>query len=110
MASVKFIILTRVCSMPRHCTRSCLTRGIQPSMSARGQAWQNGHAERWMRTLKEEKVYLSDYTSFADALKQIGKFIDAVYNRKRIHSSLGDLSPAEFEAEWRRQQSDHTLT
>jgi putative transposase len=85
-------------------------RGIQPSMSARGQAWQNGYAERWMRTLKEEEVYLSDYTSYADALKQIGKFIDAVYNRKRIHSSLGDLSPAEFEAEWRRQQSDHTLT
>ena len=84
--------------------------GIQPSMSARGQAWQNGYAERWMRTLKEEEVYLSDYTSYADALKQIGKFIDAVYNRKRIHSALGDLSPAEFEAEWRRQQSDHTLT
>jgi transposase InsO family protein len=85
-------------------------RGIRLSMSARGQAWQNGYAERWMRTLKEEEVYLSDYTTFADALKQIGRFIDAVYNRKRIHSSLGDLSPAEFEAEWRRQQADHTLT
>jgi putative transposase len=81
-------------------------RGIQLSMSARGQAWQNGYAERWMRTLKEEEVYLSDYTCYADALKQISRFIDAVYNRKRIHSSLGDLSPAEFEAEWRRQQSE----
>jgi putative transposase len=81
-------------------------RGVQLSMSARGQAWQNGYAERWMRTLKEEEVYLSDYTTYADALKQIGKFIDAVYNRKRIHSSLGDLSPTEFEAEWRRQQSE----
>jgi transposase InsO family protein len=85
-------------------------RGVQLSMSARGQAWQTGYAERWMRTLKEEEVYLSDYTTYADALKQIGKFIDDVYNRKRIHSSLGDLSPAEFEVEWRRQQSDHTLT
>ena len=54
-------------------------------------------------------MYLSDYASYADALKQIGKFIDAVYNRKRIHSSLGDLSPAEFEAEWKRQQSKQTL-
>jgi putative transposase len=83
--------------------------GIQPSMSARGQAWQNGYAERWMRTLKEEEVYLSDYQTYAEALKQIGCFIDAVYNRKRIHSALGDLSPLEFEAQWRRQQSEHTL-
>ena len=85
-------------------------RGVQLSMSAPGQAWQNGHAERWMRTLKEEEVYLSDYQTYADALKQIGRFIDAVYNRKRIHSSLGNLSPMQFEAEWRRQQLDHILT
>lgn len=84
-------------------------RGIQLSMSARGQAWQNGYAERWMRTLKEEEVYLSDYHTYADALKQIGRFIDAVYNRKRIHSSLGDLSPMQFEAEWQKQPSKHTL-
>ena len=84
-------------------------RGIQLSMSARGQAWQNGYAERWMRTLKEEEVSLSDYQTYTEALNQIGKFIDSVYNRKRIHSSLGDLSPAQFEAEWRRQQLNHTL-
>lgn len=86
-------------------TQLLAARDIQISMTDRGQAWQNGYAERWMRTLKEEEVYLSEYQSYADALKQIGKFVDAVYNRKRIHSSLGDLSPAEFEAEWKRTQS-----
>jgi putative transposase len=90
-------------------TQSLEARGIQISMTDRGKAWQNGYAERWMRTLKEEEVYLSDYQTYAEALKQIGRFIDAVYNRKRIHSALGDLSPAEFEAEWQRQQSQPTL-
>lgn len=79
-------------------------RGIQISMTDRGQAWQNGYAERCIRTLKEEEVYLSEYATYAQALKHIGRFIDAVYNRKRIHSALGDLSPMQFEAEWRRQQ------
>jgi putative transposase len=79
-------------------------RGVQISMTDRGAAWQNGYAERWMRTLKEEEVYLSEYETYEDARKQIGKFIDAVYNQKRIHSALGDLSPTQFEAQWRAQQ------
>jgi putative transposase len=58
-----------------------------------------------MRTLKEEEVYLSEYETFEKALAQIGQFIDAVYNRKRIHSALGDFSPAQFEAHWRAQHS-----
>jgi transposase InsO family protein len=54
-----------------------------------------------MRTIKEEEVDLSDYRDFADAQKQIGRFIQDVYNHKRIHSALGYLTPTEFEAVWR---------
>jgi putative transposase len=49
-------------------------------------------------------VYLSDYRDFGEAYSQIGRFIDEVYQTKRIHSALGYLTPAEFEAQWRHQQ------
>jgi putative transposase len=75
--------------------------GIYISMASVGKAEENGYAERFMRTIKEEEVDLSDYQSFADAQQQIGKFIQDVYNTKRIHSSLGYLTPLEFEAAWR---------
>ncbi len=74
---------------------------IQISMAAVGRAEENGYAERFMRTIKEEEVDLSDYQDFADARNQIGRFIEDVYNLKRIHSSLGYLTPAEFEAVYR---------
>lgn len=74
------------------------SHGIQISMAAVGKAEENGYAERFMRTIKEEEVDLSDYQDFNDALHQIGYFIQDVYMTKRIHSSLGYLTPAEFEA------------
>ncbi len=73
--------------------------GIQVSMAARGQPTQNPFAERFMRTLKEEEVYLNEYADFADAYSRIGRFLDDVYMHKRVHSSLGYKTPAEFEAE-----------
>ena len=78
---------------------------VQISMAAVGEAEENGYAERLMRTIKEEAVDLSDYADFADANHQIGRFIEDVYNHKRIHSSLGYLTPAEFEAAWLSSQS-----
>lgn len=82
--------------------------GTQISMAEVGAAWQNGYAERLMRTIKEEEVELSDYQDYADAMRQIGRFLDEVYMRKRIHSSLGYLTPAEFESQWRQEQSGLT--
>jgi transposase InsO family protein len=76
--------------------------GAQISMAEAGHAEQNGYAERMMRTIKEEEVNLSDYRDLADARAQIGRFLNDVYQRKRIHSSLGYLTPKEYEANWRR--------
>ena len=77
-----------------------LEHGVAISMTDKGEAWQNGYAERLMRTIKEEEVELSDYQNYQDANNQIGRFLDDVYMHKRIHSSLGYLTPAEFEGQW----------
>jgi len=78
-------------------------RGVEISMAEVGQAWQNGYAERIMRTIKEEEVDLSEYQDYWDAYRQIGQFLEDVYMKKRIHSSLGYLTPVEFENQWLEQ-------
>jgi transposase InsO family protein len=77
---------------------------VQVSMAAQGKPEENGYAERLMRTIKEEEVDLSEYIDFADVYRQIGRFLEDVYNTKRIHSALGYLTPLEFEAAWRLAQ------
>jgi transposase InsO family protein len=83
---------------------------IKISMAEVGAAWQNGYAERIIRTIKEEEIDLADYQDFADAYAQIGHFVEQVYQHKRIHSALGYLTPAEFEANWRQQHQLPSLT
>ena len=78
--------------------------GIGISMSRRGNPYDNAKAESFMKTLKYEQVYLSEYESLADARAQIGHFLEAVYNQKRLHSSLGYLPPAEFEMTYKRDR------
>jgi putative transposase len=72
-------------------------RGIQISMSRRGNAYDNAKAERFIRTLKYEEVYMYEYEDMAEARERIGHFLEEVYNRKRLHSALGYVPPAEFE-------------
>jgi transposase InsO family protein len=83
---------------------------VQPSMATAGEPTQNGFAERVIRTIKEEEVYLSEYSDFADAYAQLRLFIDKVYNLKRIHSALGYLTPLEFEEQWRAEHGSRTTT
>ena len=80
--------------------------GVKISMAKTGEPTQNGFAERLIRTIKEEEVYLSDYEDFHDAYRRIGHFIEDVYQTKRIHSALGYLTPAEFEAAYWERSMD----
>lgn len=86
-------------------TERLIEAGVEISMADVGQAWQNGYAERLIRTIKEEEVDLTEYLDYADAYRQIGRFLDEVYMHKRIHSALGYLTPVEFEKQWREEHA-----
>lgn len=85
--------------------------GVQISMSRKGNPYDNAKAESFMKTLKCEQVYLSEYESLADAKAQIDHFLEAVYNQKRLHSSLGYLPPAEYEQLYQKaRDKNQTIT
>ena len=72
-------------------------QGIRISMSRSGNPYDNAQAERFIKTLKYEEIYLNEYENFAEARFRIGDFLEEVYNHKRLHSKLGYVPPAEFE-------------
>jgi putative transposase len=76
---------------------------FQISMSRKGSPWENGRAESFMKTLKTEEVPLKQYRDIEQARRSIGHFLDEVYNQRRLHSALGYLPPAQFEANYAQQ-------
>ena len=66
-------------------------------MSRQGNPWDNAACESFIKTLKYEEVYRTEYRDLAEARAGIGGFLEKVYNQKRLHSALGYLPPAEFE-------------
>jgi putative transposase len=71
--------------------------GCQISMSRKASPWENAGCESWMKTLKYEEVYRQEYRDLHEARASIARFIDQVYNQKRLHSALGYRPPVEFE-------------
>ena len=86
---VQYLSKTYVSTLEAH--------GVEISVARRGRPWENGYAERLIRTLKEEEVHLNEYQSLTEARDRIGHFIEHVYHQKRPHSALGYLTPMEFE-------------
>ena len=74
-------------------------QGLMVSMSRTGNPYDNAFAESFFKTLKYEEVHLFNYETYEDVLERIPNFIEEVYNRKRLHSSIGYLPPEEFEKE-----------
>ena len=72
--------------------------GIQASMSRVGNPYDNARAESFIKTLKHEEIDGRDYRDIRRARREIGRFIEQIYNRQRLHSALGYRPPAEFEA------------
>jgi putative transposase len=70
---------------------------FQISCSAKGNPYDNAFAESFMKTLKDNEVYLWAYETYLDVIERVPYFIEEVYNRKRLHSSLGYQTPEEFE-------------
>ena len=88
---------------------------ITISMSRKGNPYDNAKAESFIKTLKHEEVLINEYADLIEANESIGRFLELVYNQKRLHSSLGYVPPMEFEAEFNAKQqqnptTDHTLT
>lgn len=76
-----------------------LERGVQISMSDKGEPTQNGLAERFMRTLQEEHVDYTEYRDYEDALMQLRHWLEVDYMTEPIHSALDYKTPLEFELE-----------
>jgi len=83
--------------------------GIEISMSRKGNPWDNAACESFMKTLKYEEVHRNEYRDLIEARASIAEFLEKVYNRKRLHSALGYLPPAEFEAQHHKDAAPRQL-
>ena len=79
---------------------------FQISMSRKGNPYDNAWAESFMKIMKYEEIYLSEYETYEDVVNRLPHFLEEIYNRKRIHSSIGYLTPEEFEVRFMKQKPE----
>ena len=84
--------------------------GITPSMSRIANPYDNAKAESFMKTLKAEEINGKAYRTIEEARRDIGRFIDSIYNTDRLHSALGYKPPIEFEEEFSQRRYHQTQT
>ena len=80
--------------------------GFWISNSAKGNPYDNAWTETFIRTLKQEEVYLANYETYLDVIENLPKFIEEVYNEKRVHSGIGYLTPSELEERVRKDPTN----
>jgi putative transposase len=78
--------------------RFCLSNHLEPSMSRKGNCWDNAVVESFFGSLKKERIKKQIYRSREVAAADVADYIAAFYNRSRRHGHLGGLSPEQFEA------------
>jgi len=71
--------------------------GMKSSMGEKGNSYENAHAESFFKTLKNEEVWMNEYETMEDVYRNLKRFLEEVYNKKRLHSSIGYSTPIEFE-------------
>jgi len=79
---------------------------FQISMAGKGNPYDNATMESFFKTLKHEEVYLYEYETLSDVENRLPYFIEQVYNLKRLHSSLGYMSPVKYEALVQQQNKE----
>ena len=82
---------------------------IEISMSRKANPWDNAACESFMKTLKYEEIYRNEYRDLGEARSGIAEFLEKVYNKNRLHSALGYLPPAEFEAQHQKDAASRQL-
>jgi len=80
------------------------THGFHSSCSRKGNPYDNAWTESFMKTLKHEEIYMGHYETYLDVVDNLPVFIEEIYNKKRLHSSLGYLPPEEFEDKTREEK------
>jgi transposase-like protein len=84
--------------------------GITMSMSRKGNPWDNAACDSFVKTLKYEEVHRNEYRDLSEARASIREFLKKIYNQKRLHSALGYLPPAEFEAQHNKDAASRQLS